>query len=86
MSEQIEARIQAAIERIQGSITDDGASVIYYDDNTQLHYLSPIEDLDDLADLMESDDADISGDAYGHWCAGQLTPHPECDEDGNVTE
>lgn len=74
----------AAIDRIQGSLTDDGESVIYYDDNTQLYYLAPMEDIDYLADLMDSDDEDIAGDAYSHWCAG--TSHPECDRDGELTE
>lgn len=76
-------RIQAAVERINGSITSDESSVIYYDDSMQKYYLSDIDDLGDLADLMESDDEDIARDAYSHWCAG--TSHPECDENGNLT-
>lgn len=70
-----------AIEKINGSWTDDLKSVIYYDDNTSSYYLSPVEDVDDLVALMNSLDEEIGRDAYSHWCAG--TSHPECDEDGN---
>ena len=71
----------SAIERINGSLTEDGESVIYYDDNTQKHYLSPVEDIGDLVSFMNSEDEDVARDAYSHWCAG--TSHPECDEEGN---
>ena len=74
--------IKAAMERIEGSLTDDRKSVIYYDDSTQRYYLAPVEDLDDLADYMASEDEDIARDAYSHWCAG--TSHPECDREGNL--
>ena len=67
--------VDAAIELINGSIHNDGASVVYYDDNTQKSYIAPTEDLADLILLMESDDEDIARDAYSHWCA--VTNHPE---------
>jgi hypothetical protein len=67
--------VDAAIELINGSIHNDGASVVYYDDNTQKNYIAPTEDLGDLVLLMESDDEDIARDAYSHWCAA--TSHPE---------
>lgn len=72
------SRIQAALDRIGGTV--EGNQVIYYDDPTQKFYLAPLEDLSDLADLMEDDDEDVARDAYSHWCAG--TSHPECDEEG----
>lgn len=71
-----------ALERIEGTLTSDKQSVIYYDDNMQKFYLSPIEDLQDLQDLMDDDDEDVSRDAYSHWCAG--TSHQICDAEGNL--
>jgi hypothetical protein len=67
-----------ALARINGSITADGTGVVYYDDSTQLHYLAPIEDLQELQDLMDDPDESVSSDAYSHWCAG--TSHPEYDQ------
>jgi len=79
-----ESRIQDAIARIEGSLTDDKQSVIYYDDNMSKYYLAPVEDLEDLADYMEDDDEAVSRDAYSHWCAG--TSHPECDREGKLID
>lgn len=75
--------VEAALKRINGTRLSDG-SVVYYDDGMGQHYLSPEEDLHDLAELMMSDDEDVARDAYSHWCAG--TSHPECDDEGSVTE
>lgn len=75
---------EQAKERINGSLTNDGESVIYYDDGMSQHYICPVEDLDDLRALMADDDEDVARDAYSHWCAG--TSHSECDEEGNLTE
>jgi hypothetical protein len=79
-----EEQIEEAMERIGGSLSEDGESVIYYDDATQSHYLAPVEDLPLLAFLMHGADEEIAGDAYSHWCAG--TSHPECDEDGELID
>lgn len=73
---------QEALERIDGSLINDGDQVVYYDDSMQEYYLCDIEDLDDLRALMAHDDEDIASDAYSHWCAG--TSHPECDSEGNL--
>jgi hypothetical protein len=61
------ARQQAA-DKIQGTIHGD--YVEYYDDNMRVMYRNPVEDLDYLAELMDSDDEAIRADAYSHWCAG----------------
>lgn len=71
-----------SLARIEGSITTDKQSVIYYDDTTQKFYLAPIDDLQDLQDLMDDPDEDVARDAYSHWCAG--TSHPICDADGDL--
>jgi len=57
-----------ALALISGTI--DGDDVIYYDDATGHYWRSDADDLDDLAALMDDDDADIRRDAYSHWCAG----------------
>lgn len=59
---------QVALDRIDGWIV--GNSVIYYDDSMHRYYVGPAGDLDYLCELMASDDEDISGSAYSHWCAG----------------
>lgn len=59
---------EEALSRIDGWIVKD--SVIYYDDSMQRYYVGPVADLDDLCDLMASDDMDVARDAYSHWCAG----------------
>lgn len=73
---------EAALERIDGSLINDGEQVVYYDDCTQEYYLCDIDDLDELRALMAHDDEAVAGDAYSHWCAG--TNHPECDSEGNL--
>lgn len=70
--------LKQAIAKIEASITSDKQSVIYFDDSTRHYYLAPIEDIDDLRELM--DDDDTSSDAYSHWCAGNS--HDECTPDG----
>lgn len=60
--------VAAALSRIDGWMVGD--MVIYYDDSMQRYYVGPASDLDDLRELMASDDADIQRDAYSHWCAG----------------
>ena len=59
---------EQAAEAINGTI--DGDYVTYYDDNMSRMYRNPVEDLDYLAELLDSDDESIAADAYSHWCAG----------------
>jgi len=75
-------RTQAALELIQGTLSDDGESVTYYDDASRSHYTGDAADLEHLAGLMESKDPEIAASAYSHWCA--WTFHRECDAEGNV--
>ena len=53
---------------LNGSIS--GEYVYYHDDATNADYRNDVDDLDYLAELLDSDDAGISADAYSHWCAG----------------
>ena len=77
--------LKEAIAKIEGSITADKQNVVYFDDSERKYYLAPIEDIADLQKLMDSDDEDIAGDAYSHWCAGNS--HDECTPDGGpITE
>jgi len=59
---------QDALNRINGTIVKN--SVVYYDDAMAEYYVGPASDIDDLVELMNSDDEDIARDAYSHWCAG----------------
>ncbi len=59
---------QEAAESINGTI--EGEFVVYFNDATQASYRNPVSDLDYLAELRDSDDADIRRDAYSHWCSG----------------
>jgi hypothetical protein len=70
-----------AIERINGRLTKNQKSVVYYDDNAGRYYLAPIGDITYLTHLMNDEDPDIARDAYSHWCS--WASHPECDVDGN---
>ena len=74
---------EQALERIEGSLINDGQEVVHYDDSTQKYYLCDVEDMDELRGLMASTDNSVSRDAYSHWCSG--TSHPECDSEGNLT-
>lgn len=65
--------VDDALARIGGEIHDD--SVIYYDDGTRRWYVNAAADLTDLRILMGSDDEEISGSAYSHWCSN-------CQHDG----
>ena len=71
-----------ALARIDGCVTDDGKSVVYYDDSTHSYYIAPLADIDELVALIDSDDSDVSRDAYSHWCA--MTSHDECDANGGA--
>lgn len=73
---------EAALERIDGSLINDGEQIVYFDDGTRKYYLGDVEDLDDLRALMADEDKDVARDAYSHWCSG--TSHPECDSEGEL--
>lgn len=75
---------EAALERIDGSLINDGEQIVYFDDATRKYYIGAVGDLDDLRALMAHEDADVARDAYSHWCSG--TSHPECDSAGNLIE
>lgn len=62
-----------ALERWDMEIVND--SVIYRDDGTRKWYLNHRVDLIGLRALMGSDDDDISGNAYSHWCATHTHTH-----------
>lgn len=72
---------EAALERIDGSLINDGEQIVYFDGSTCKYYLGDVDDLDDLRALMADKDEDVARDAYSHWCSG--TSHPECDSEGN---
>ena len=62
-------RIQRAAERLDA--TDlGGGEWAYYASETSAYYIIDEDDLGALCDYMDSDDEQISGDAYSHWCAG----------------
>jgi hypothetical protein len=71
-------RIQNALDLITGAV--DGAQVVYED--KEKFFRAPIEDVADLADLIEHEDAGIAQEAYSHWSNG--TNHAECDRNGKL--
>lgn len=75
-------KINAALNRINGKIIRD--SIVYFDNSTRKYYVGPVADLDDLCELMASDDKDVSRSAYSHWCAG--TSHAEYDTEMDAEE
>ena len=42
----------------------------YYAEETQRYYVMSAADLEDLCGYLDDEDEQVSGDAYGHWCAG----------------
>lgn len=57
-----------AIEFLNGFILPENGGVVYYDNSTLKHYLSPTADLPHLEGLLESD----STTAYSLWCADTI--------------
>jgi hypothetical protein len=74
--------LRAALERINGWIIC--GSVVYYDDSTRRYYVCAAADLEDLCELMASDDEDVSRDAYSHWCAGSTHAEFETQADAEA--
>jgi hypothetical protein len=75
--------IRATIAYIMGTVTEDGESVVYYDNTTKKFYLSPIKDIDRLIGLMLwHNNESIRKEAYARWF--DSAQHPECDAYGNV--
>jgi hypothetical protein len=57
-----------ALNHIDGYV--HAGQLVYWADETCRWYVGDESDLDDLIDLLDSDDDEISGSAYSHWCAG----------------
>lgn len=85
---------EEAAESIHATIGGD--YVYYHDDATGDDYQNDVEDLDLLAQYLDSEDPAIRFDAYSHWCAatsGEVVRHMrqweiddlefrQCPEDG----
>ena len=65
-------QIAEAVERLDA--WQDGDEYLYYAEETSEHYILTEDELVELSELMHSDDPDIAGSAYSHWCnwAGEL--------------
>lgn len=62
--------LDIGIEKLGAVRLHDG-EYAYYDDGMGQYYIVDASDIESyVADYIESDDEQISGDAYSHWCAG----------------
>lgn len=58
-----------AAKHIDATELPDG-SWAHYAAETSTYWVVTAEELAELCDYLDSDDQQISGDAYSHWCAG----------------
>ena len=63
------ARVARAASRIDATELADGRWA-HYADETSRWYVVTADELEELCDYLDSDDEQVSGDAYSHWCAG----------------
>jgi hypothetical protein len=63
------AKTERAAKHIDATDLGDGTWA-YYADETSRWYVCPAAELAELCDYLDSDDEQISSDAYSHWCAG----------------
>lgn len=61
--------IQRAAQHIDATDLVDGRWAHYADETSRWHVVSA-EALGELCEYLDSDDPQVSGDAYSHWCAG----------------
>lgn len=65
-------RVARAAEHVDATELSDGRWA-HHADETQRWYIVTEDDLESLCDYLDSDDNEIAGNAYSHWCAGTTT-------------
>jgi hypothetical protein len=63
------ARLARAAAHIDATDLGDGRWA-HYADETSTWWVVTADELEELCDYLDSDDEQVSGDAYSHWCAG----------------
>ena len=62
-------KLQRAAKHI-GAVSIGRGQWAHYADETGYYYVVSGAELRELYDYLDSDDEQISSDAYSHWCAG----------------
>lgn len=63
------AALKRAADHIDATELPDGRWA-HYADETSRWYVVTADELAELAEYLDSDDEQVSRDAYSHWCAG----------------
>lgn len=61
--------LSRAAERL-GAVRLASGDYAHYADETSSWWVVTADELAELCDYLDSDDEQIAGDAYSHWCAG----------------
>lgn len=70
MTKQQTSTMQDSADLIGATKAVDGDGYLYHAAETSDWWRCSSADLEELAELMDSEDEDIRRDAYSHWCAG----------------